>query len=80
MTGLPVTLDFSCCGCEEPVSVTVVCQGGGWSGKTAGGVAAVNVPCPACSEINQVFFETNGTLHGVRRLQPRLTMPVPSIN
>ncbi len=78
MTDSQVTLDFSCCGCEEAVSVTVVCRGKADGESPFGGVASVNVPCPTCGEINQVFFEPNGTLRCVRIYRQRL--PVPSVN
>jgi hypothetical protein len=80
MTDLQVTLDFNCHSCDEPVNVTVLYQGKGPAGSPAESVAAVNVPCPTCAEINQVFFEPNGTLRGVRPLRQRLALPVPSIN
>jgi hypothetical protein len=80
MTDLQVTLDFSCCGCEESVSVTVLCRGKAAGEPALGGVAAVNVPCPTCGEVNQVFFEPNGTLRCVRAYRQRLTLPVPSVN
>jgi hypothetical protein len=84
MTDSQVTLDFRCCGCEELVSVTVLCRakadGGQPSGGFVGGVAAVNVPCPTCGEVNQVFFEPDGTLRCVRIYRQRLTLPVPSVN
>jgi hypothetical protein len=80
MTEMQVTLGFSCYHCDEPVSVTVLCQGKGQGPLLFDGVAAVNVPCPTCNEINQVFFEPNGTLRCVRPVSQRMTIPVPSIN
>ncbi len=80
MTELQVTLEFACCGCEDPVSVTVLCQGKGSAELPPDCVAAVKVPCPACDEVNQVFFEPNGTLRCVRPYRPRLKPPVPSVN
>jgi hypothetical protein len=80
MTDLQVTLDFYCQGCEERVNVTVVCQGKSSKFPTFTGVATVSVPCPTCAEINQVYFEPNGTLRDVRPFRQRLTLPVPSIN
>ena len=79
MTELQVTLDFFCRDCEGPVSVTVVCRQKAFPTQAAG-VAAVNVPCPACGEVNQVFFEPNGTLRSVRPYRRRLTVPAPSVN
>jgi hypothetical protein len=80
MTDQQVTLDFNCCGCDEPVNVTVFCQGTKSGSLSFAGVAAVHVPCPTCGEVNQVFFEPNGTLHNVRLSRRRLTLPVPSVN
>jgi hypothetical protein len=80
MTDLQVTLEFICCGCEEPVNVTVLCRMKRTEELSLEGVAAVNVPCPTCAEINEVFFEPNGKLRGVRVYCQRLKLPVPSIN
>jgi hypothetical protein len=80
MTELQVTLDFTCHDCDDPVSVTVLCQGKGQGPLIFRGVAAVNVPCPNCGEVSQVFFEPNGTLRAVRPFRQRLPLPVPSIN
>jgi hypothetical protein len=80
MTELQVTLNFACCGCEEPVSVTVLCQGKASDVLPFTGLASVKVPCPTCSEINELFFEPNGTLRGVRLVRQRVALPVPSIN
>ncbi len=46
MMDLKVTLDFSCCGCEECVTVTVQCKGEYPAGET---LPAVNVPAPAAA-------------------------------
>jgi len=80
MTELHVTLGFACHNCEESITVTVLCQGKGQGHAEFRGVAAVNVPCPTCGEVNQVFFEQNGTLRRVQAIRQRLVMPVPSIN
>jgi hypothetical protein len=80
MTELQVTIGFSCCYCEEPVSVTVLCRRKGDGAEAAGGVAGANVPCPTCGEVNRVLFEPNGSLRDVRPYRPRLTLPVPSVN
>ena len=45
MMELQVTLDFACCDCEEPVSVTVNARARGWPARPRT-VAAVNVPVP----------------------------------
>ena len=77
MTELNVTLEFLCCDCEEAVTVTVRCTGGG-SVRRAG-VAAVNVPCPTCGQTNQVCFEPDGTVRSVR-LYFRQPLPTFSLN
>jgi len=53
MMELKVTLDFSCYGCEECVTVTVQCRGEGVGSEA---LAAVNVPCPSCSSINKTVL------------------------
>jgi hypothetical protein len=80
MMELQVTLEFTCLCCKEAVNVTVLCKGKGSSELTFESVAAVNVPCPTCGEINRVLFEANGTLRGVRPIRQRTALPVPSIN
>jgi hypothetical protein len=77
MMELKVTLDFSCCGCEEFVSVTVQCKGGELGSEA---LAAVNVPCPTCGTINRLSFETNGTVRSVRPCFCYRPLPVPSVN
>jgi len=79
-TGSPVSLSFCCPGCEESVNVTVVYRGGAAGGQLFDGVAAVNVPCPTCGEINRVFFEPSGALRDVWLFRPRWLLPVPSVN
>jgi hypothetical protein len=79
MLELKVTLDFSCCACDHAVSVTVKCSGKGLSSGLRT-VAAVNVPCPTCGMINQLYFEPSGTVRAVAPYagpRPRLE---PSIN
>jgi len=77
MMELKVTLDFSCYGCEECVTVTVQCRGKGIGSET---LAAVNVPCPSCSTINKLSFETNGTVRSVRPCVCYRPLPEPSVN
>jgi hypothetical protein len=76
---LKVTLDFICCACGQSVTVTVRCAG---KGLAAGSrtVAAVNVPCPTCGRVNQLYFEPSGTVRAVAPYsdpRPRLE---PSVN
>jgi hypothetical protein len=79
MEKLRVTMDFACCGCDEPVSVTVQCQGEGLAGKAASLVASVNIPCPSCGQVNQLFFEPCGRVRSVRPYCRR-ALPSPSLN
>ena len=53
------TLDFSCCGCEECVRVTVQYNREDLRGEA---LAAVKVPCPSCGTINQLAFDIHGTV------------------
>jgi hypothetical protein len=81
MMELRVTLDFACCGCEQSVNVTVQCSGQGLAGAAGRPVVAVNVPCPTCGQVNQLFFEPNGAVRAVRPYPcVRLLLPEPSVN
>jgi len=80
MMELNVTLEFACCDCEQPVSVTVQCSGKGLQRRGKGALAAVNVPCPTCGEINQLFFEANGRVRSVRPYACFRLVPEPSVN
>jgi phage FluMu protein Com len=77
MMELQVTLDFTCCGCEKVVTVTVQCAGK-WLGGNS--LAAVKVPCPDCSTINQLSFRTNGTVQSVQPCTCYRPLPEPSVN
>jgi phage FluMu protein Com len=77
MTDLNVTLEFSCCDCEETVTVTVRCVGKTLERRP--GVASVNVPCPSCGQTNQLDFEPDGTVRSVR-LYCRHPLPTFSVN
>jgi hypothetical protein len=79
MMELQMTMDFSCCVCSEPVSVTVKCAGKGlWQKDRA--VVKVSVPCPSCGQVNQLSFEPNGRIRDVAPLAPRRLLPEPSVN
>ncbi len=79
MIALQVVLDFACCACHEPVSVTVKCTG---KGLAAGArtVASVTIPCPTCASVNQLYFEPTGTIHAVTPYQAPRAVPQPSVN
>jgi hypothetical protein len=81
MMDVKVTLDFCCCGCDQSVHVTVQCSGKSLAGEEAGGaVAAVNVPCPTCGQVNQLFFEPSGRVRAVRPYARFGLLPEPSVN
>jgi hypothetical protein len=75
-----VTLDFACSGCSGPVCVTLRCEGEGLNGPAARSVAAINIPCPSCGQINELLFEPRGRVRGVRPRAYPLAIPVPSLN
>jgi hypothetical protein len=79
MMELKVVLDFACCTCAQSVSVTVKCAG---KGLAAGArtVAAVNIPCPSCGNINQLFFEPSGTVRDVLPYRGQHQRLEPSVN
>ena len=80
MMELNVTLEFACCGCEQPVTVTVHCSGKGLSQVEGRTLAAVNVPCPTCGQLNQLFFEPSGRVRSVRPYTCIRVVPEPSVN
>jgi len=80
MMELNLTLEFACCGCEQPVSVKVQCSGAGLMSNREGGLASVNVPCPTCGQLNQLFFEPSGTVRSVRPYTCIRIVPEPSVN
>jgi hypothetical protein len=79
MMELEVILDFACCSCGETMSVTVKCTGKALATQTRT-VAAVNVPCPACSGVNQLYFEPSGRIHAVAPYANPRPVPEPSVN
>ena len=79
MMELEVILDFACCACGEPTSVTVKCSGKGLATQTRT-VALVNVPCPCCSSVNQLYFEPSGRIHAVAPFKSPRSAPEPSVN
>jgi phage FluMu protein Com len=79
MPELQVVLDFACSVCDEPMSVTVRCEGKGLA-VGARTVASVKVPCPSCGNINQLYFEPNGTVRGVCSCTGPRPLPQPSVN
>ena len=80
MMELQLTLDFLCQTCEQNVGVTVKCSGSGLVGDADQAVATVNVPCPHCGQINQLFFEPSGTVRSVRPYPCFRAVPEPSAN
>jgi len=77
---LTVTLDFCCCVCEEPVSVTVQCSGKGMASNPTQTLPAVHIPCPHCGLINQLVFELTGEVRSVKPCPLVRPLPEPSLN
>jgi hypothetical protein len=80
MLELKVTLDFDCCLCTSPVSVTVKCTGKGLQGGGDRTIASVNVPCPTCGGINVLHFQPIGLVHSVAPYQSSRLALEPSLN
>ena len=80
MMDLQLSLDFDCCACDEPVTVTVHCKGQALNDEHEGVVASVYVPCPTCGQGNQVYFETDGKVRTVRPCYSPRPLPTPSVN
>ncbi len=79
MMELQMTLEFACCVCSDPVSVTVKCEGKGlW--QTGRAVATVSVPCPNCHQVNQVSFDRDGVVMDVGLCRALRLLPEPSLN
>jgi phage FluMu protein Com len=81
MLELELALDWICCVCGQPMSVTLRCEGEGLADKTA--MAYVKVPCPTCHKNNQVIFHPDeGAVYDVipEEESIRYKIPVPSYN
>jgi hypothetical protein len=79
MREVRLTLDFACCHCGGPVSVTLECRGKALE-STERLLAAVNIPCPDCQQIIQLYFDPGGTVHAVEPYRAEQRLPVPSLN
>jgi hypothetical protein len=79
MMEVKVDLDFTCCNCGACTSVTLKCAGKGLK-QGLHAVAAVTVPCPTCTQVNQLLFEPSGTLHAVAPFPAPRRVPEPSVN
>ena len=79
MVELQLTLAFACCQCEERINIKVQCQG---KGLAAGprAVAAAEVPCPFCGNVNQVCFHPTGAVVAVNAAGSLRRLPAPSVN
>jgi len=79
-------LDFACCGCEEPINVTLQCSGKPAgilppaAGETGSAVMQVQIPCPTCGLVNQLLFEPSGTVRTVQPYRCLRPLPEPSLN
>jgi hypothetical protein len=63
MQHLLVVVDFPCGSCGQDVNVTVKCCGKGLGLRAT--AAAMSVPCPLCTVVNRVVFESTGRVHQV---------------
>lgn len=74
-----VDLHFACCACLLGVSAKVKCAG---KGLEAGPrtVAAVQIPCPNCGCVNQLYFEPSGVVRSVTPYTGPRSIPNPSLN
>lgn len=82
MTQLEVVvldLGFACCHCEQAIGVTLRCEGKGLADDSRG-LAVADVPCPACTAVNLVYFEPSGQLHSVGLYKLPRSVPEPSLN
>jgi len=78
-----ISLAFRCCGCDQPLSVTVRCRGPEPRAQDPEApirCAQANVSCPDCGQLNQLLFEPTGQLHCVWPLTSCQAMPAPSLN
>ena len=78
MREVRLILEFACCHCGGPVSVTVECRGKGLDAERL--VACVSIPCPDCQRINQLYFDPGGTVHGVEPYRHPERVAEPSLN
>jgi len=79
MMEVKVSLEFACCCCQHAVNVTLKCEGKGLVAEMRT-VAAVNVPCPTCGSVNQLYFEPSGRVHAVKPYAVPRAVPEPSVN
>lgn len=77
MMELNATLEFACTSCELQVMVTVHCTGERLCHES---IASVNVPCPTCGQVNQLYFEPSGRVRSVRPYSCVRVLPDPSVN
>ena len=79
MLNLDVLLDFCCCTCGGPMTVTLRCEGEGLAEGNAR--ALVKVSCPSCRCANQVIFAPeSGEVIDVMREVRVYRLPIPSMN
>ncbi len=73
-----VILDFSCCDCHHAVYAKLKCSG---TGVAAGphAVTCVDLTCPHCQSVNQVYFELSGMVLQVAE-KSRHPLLEPSLN
>lgn len=80
MLDVRLTLDFACCHCHEPLSVTVECRGPLPSNEPSRLRLTVAIPCPYCQRICQLYFDPSGTVHAVEPYREPQQALEPSLN
>lgn len=80
MMELMLDLDFSCCSCGSSVIAKIHCKGKGLNSDQAQTVANVSIPCPHCTNNNQVYFKPTGEIYTVCPFPVLRKNYEPSIN
>ncbi len=78
MRAVCLCLDFDCDACTQPVHVKLKCEGPGLLREDPR--ATIQLECPWCDGVNEVDFDTTGTVHRVAGCRPNRLLPEPSLN
>jgi hypothetical protein len=75
-----VILHFCCCSCNEPVTVTLRCEGPNLEGEASRQTVSLPIACPTCGQDIELIFELCGRVRSVRRRTAAPALPIPSLN